>query len=151
MAAPPESPFKRDEPVSTSRKWIICTGIGLSLALPLNALMAWTGLDVTFDSIPVSLLSLWHVAGVGIHLMLIVFVFRSARAARRCREQRSFDVMAAALRAQRPFWFLLGSYATIATLTLFYSGLMLHNYNIVIKNYLERQRAEARQRARQIQ
>src|SRR6187455_2509523 len=101
MAAPPESPFKTDEPVSTSRKWIIFASVWLSLALPVHARMMWLQLDVTFESIPYSTLSIWKLLGVGAHAMLIVLAFRTIKAARRCREQRNFEVMAAAVRAQR--------------------------------------------------
>lgn len=151
MAAPPESPFKTDEPVSTSRKWIIIAGIWLSLALPVNAWLAWLQLDVSFASVPHSTYSLWKVLGVVAHTMLIVFAFGAARAARRCREKRNFDVMASAVRAQRPFWILLGSYATLATLTMVLSGITLHNQNIVIKNWIERAMREMRNRPIQTQ
>jgi hypothetical protein len=146
MAAPPESPFKTDEPVSTSRKWIIIAGIWLSLVLPVNAWFAWLQLDVSFESIPYSMLSLCRVVGVVAHAMLIVFAFRAARAVRRCREHRNFDVMAGAVRAQRPFWILLGSYATLAMLTMVLSTLMMRNQTIVIKNWIERAMREARSR-----
>ena len=144
MAAPPESPFKTDEPVSTSRKWIVIAGIWLALALPVNAWFAWLQLDVTFASIPYSMLSLWKVLGVVAHAILMVFAFRAARAARRCREQRNFDVMASAVRAQRPFWILLGSYATLAILTMGLTGLTMRNQNIAIKNWIERAMKQAR-------
>ena len=100
MGSPPESPFKADEPVSTSRKWIILAAIGLVLSLSGSGYAAVTKFDLEYDTV-------WRTLRVVIEAGLVVILVRAALAAGRCRKHRSFDMMATALRAQRPFWVLL--------------------------------------------
>jgi len=100
MPPPSESPFKRDEPVGRSSKWMWLAGIAAAV---------WTATCAfdMFREFEVEMETLWRIVGVGLRLALVILLFRALRAASRCRQRRSFDLMAVAVRSQRPFWALL--------------------------------------------
>ena len=130
MGSPPESPFKADEPVSTSRKWIILAAIGLVLSLSGSGYAAVTKFDLEYDTV-------WRTLRVVIEAGLAVILVRAALAAGRCRKHRSFDMMATALRAQRPFWVLLTVFAALGSLGLGINALLTRDQNQVMKNWLQ--------------
>ena len=101
MEAPAtESPFKKDEPVSGSRFWIYLSGI---------CAVVWLGLAVWHwgRRIGNELDFLMLATAMGLLGTLAVFLFQAAHAAGQCRRQRSFEVMAAAVRPQRRAWAVL--------------------------------------------
>jgi hypothetical protein len=140
MAATPESPFKHDEPVGTSCKWIAVTTGWLAYALYLHLLSQYNHmqqLDFSFQSIPYSVISLWKLVSICVHILLVGMGVVAVRAAWQCRRYRSFDVMGRALRAQRRFWMCFGAYGAVLIPAMILSSLNLDHFNLGIRNYIE--------------
>jgi hypothetical protein len=111
MPPPADSPFKKDEPVARSAKW---------MWLAFVSVVIWT-LWFTWNmlaQLDLNMLTLWRLINVSLQVALVIVLGRIARAASRCRTHRSFDVMAAAVRAQRPFWALMAVTVLFGSLTL---------------------------------
>jgi hypothetical protein len=133
-----ESPFKRDEPVGRSAKWMWLAAVSATVW---TASTAWDMLrlfELTMDT-------LWRVVGVALRVALVILLFRATHASSRCRKHRSFDVMAAAVRSQRPFWALLAVAGAAGSMALVVNTLRAVDFNRAIQTGIERQ--EERQEA----
>lgn len=95
-----ESPFKRDEPVGSSWKWLLLALLCSAAWLIYNTWRRWQQTD-SFETF------LWLVPLVLLDLTLFGLLFHAVLKTGACRKQRNFEVMAAAVTAQRPFWMLL--------------------------------------------
>jgi len=93
-----ESPFKRDEPVTGSLKWMLLT----ALALGGWIYLVTAGYVEQFDVSDLIFL----LANVGLRAATGYFLFRVIWRTWTCRRHRSFECMAHAVRAQRPWWII---------------------------------------------
>ena len=87
MPPPAESPFKRDEPVASSAKWIRLAALGAALWTAVFAVRTVSLLEADTDA---ALDTLWRLAVVGSLGTMAGLLFRAGRAAAQCREHRSF-------------------------------------------------------------
>ena len=144
MEAPAtESPFKKDEPVSGSRFWIFLTGL---CAVAWIALAVWHWGPAVQDEYDFLMLA----AAAGLLGTLAVFLFRSAHAAAQCRAQRSFEIMAAAVRPQRRAWVILAIMAAAGAVCFTVWALRHRPINIYIRTMMEKHaRAQQAPRAPQ--
>src|SRR5688572_11115412 len=107
-----EPPPKRDDPVFSSRKWILiafvsaCAWLGFTLYVKAQAIYQspdW-GMDL-----------LWQAIELAAQITLIVLLFNALRSAWRCGVRRSFDLMAIAVKAQCPLILAFGLLAATGT------------------------------------
>ena len=131
MEAPAtESPFKKDEPVSGSRFWIFLTGL-CAAAWAVMAVWHWgRSIQDEYDFLMLA-------AAVGLLGTLSVFLFRSAWAAGQCRAQRSFEIMAAAVRPQRRAWGLMAIMGAAGAVCFTVWALRHRPINTYIRNLLQ--------------
>ena len=142
MSTPPEneSPFKRDEPVSRSRKWMLLAFLCLVLSLA-NQVAGYVRQPVfTLDDLWRSLLA------VTLYGMLLVFLWRAARMSGHCRKHRSFDMMATAVRAQRPFWIMLTVTGAIGSIYLVVLSMQMQDSVAFVQRWLKDNRPAAAKR-----
>ncbi len=132
MEAPAtESPFKKDEPVSGSRFWIFLTG----LCAAVWAVMAvWHWGRAVQDEYDFLMLA----TAVGLLGTLAVFLFQSAFAAGQCRAQRSFEIMAAAVRPQRRVWGILAIMGAAGAVCFTLWALRHRPINIYIRTMMQK-------------
>jgi len=133
----PESPFKRDEPVSRSRKWMVLAGIGLAINLVIQgegfarrgqyALMEVGQAAVT----------------LGCQGFLLFYLWRALRTAGHCRTHRSFDMMAAAVRLQRSFWIMFTVLAGLMAILTVVAGMQLQDRRRFIQDWIQENRPPA--------
>lgn len=122
MEPPAESPFKKDEPVSGSRFWILLTAVSA---------VVWLGFSLWFwgpriaDEVDFLMLAI----AVLLEVWLVVILCRSGRAASLCRQQRNFEIMAAAVRAQRMVWMILAIFAAAGSVSFIVFALHLRPLN----------------------
>ncbi len=113
MDGPPDSPFRRDEPVSGTSLWLWLTGAVAAFWILFMIVRAFV-LGMV-DHIP------WLVALTGVVQLVFVWsLFRAAARASKCRKVRNFEVMAQAVRAQTLVWGLVvvGGFLALAGLTI---------------------------------
>lgn len=122
MDAPAESPFKKDEPVSSSRFWILLAAI---------CTLVWLGFTLWFWGPRIADEADFLVLAVAAVLegWLAVILCRSVRAASLCRQQRNFEIMAAAVRAQRLAWMILAIFAAAGSVSFTVFALHLRPLN----------------------
>lgn len=122
MDAPAESPFKKDEPVSGSRFWILLAAISA---------VVWLGFSLWYWGRRAENEQDFLVLATAVLLegWLVVLLFRSFRAAALCRQQRSFEIMAAAVRAQRLVWMILAIFAAAGSVSFTVFALRLRPFN----------------------
>jgi hypothetical protein len=111
-----ESPLRRDEPVYSSRKWLLIAVISA---------FAWLGFTLYTKAPKIFELDdwgeelLWLASEIAVQIFLIGLLMHALRAVWRSGERRSFDLMAVAVKAQRPFILCFALLA--ATGTVFFS------------------------------
>jgi hypothetical protein len=104
-----ESPFKKDEPVSGSRKWMLLLLMWCALVVGgvvIGCCFYPPSLGELDISGFVTVLQGFITAVVFVAVMLRS-LWRLARDAKACRQKRSFDMMAFVVRGQRRFWMVL--------------------------------------------
>lgn len=89
-------------------------------------------------------INLVQTVGVGIGLVAVMLyqLWRSARAAKQCRERRSFDTMAVAVRAQRLFWMLLAVGLACTALFLVAMGMAMQPRIKTVKEMIRKSQEE---------
>ncbi len=133
MEAPAtESPFKKDEPVSGSRYWIFLTGLCAAVWV---VLAVWHWGPTIQDEYDFLMLA----ATVGLLGTVAVFLFQSAYAAGQCRAQRSFEIMAAAVRPQRRVWGLFSIIGAAGAVCFTVWALRHRPINIYIRTMMQKQ------------
>jgi hypothetical protein len=142
MPPPAESPFKRDEPVSRSAKWMWLA------VLPAVAWTLWNawGTILRFD---LDMATFWRLLETGLSGTLTAFLIRAARAAWRCRQHRNFDVMGAAVRLQRPFWALLSVATALGSLTLTVGSIRKVDHNRALQRFISENPETLKPRSRE--
>lgn len=93
-----ESPFKKNEPVTGSLKWMLLTALALAGWIYLVTAAYVEQFDVS-DLV-------YLLANVGLLVATGYFLCRAIWKAGSCRGHRSFERMAHAVRAQRPWWMI---------------------------------------------
>jgi hypothetical protein len=125
-----ESPFKKDEPVGTSWKWLLLALLCAAAWLTYNSWRRYHATD-SFETF------LWLVPLFLLDATIFGLLCRAVIKTGICRQQRNFEVMAAAVNAQRPFWMLL----TVAAAggTIYWAAMLLQAQpmNDYIKRWLE--------------
>lgn len=104
-----ESPFKRDEPVSGSWKWLLLASTGGAAWLVFSAWRRYERM-ASFEDF------LFEFMFFALEVILFGLLVRAMWFTGACRAQRNFEIMAAAVRAQRPFWMLLTVAAAAASI-----------------------------------
>jgi hypothetical protein len=134
MESTSESPKKRGEPVFGSRIWLLIATISAC------AWFAFT-LYVKVPQIPEAEdwleAVLWLAGEIIVQLVLILMLIHALRSVWRSGERRSFDLMAIAIGAQRPF--ILGFALLAATGTVFFSvwAHQTRMFNTGVKQFTE--------------
>ena len=135
-----ESPPKTDDPVFSSRKWILIAFVSACTWLVFTL---YTGAPQVYNSADWGADLLWLMLELAVQITLVVLLLNALRTAWRCGERRSFDLMAIAVKAQCPFilvFALLG-----ATGTVFFAK-WAHEYrglNTGIKQYRDGLKAKS--------
>ena len=101
---------------------------------------AWSAYRM-FEQLDVTWATLWRITGVGLQVALVLLLCRIARAASRCRQHRSFEAMAAAVRIQRPFWALLTVAALLGSIDLAVTSMRAIDYNKAIQHFIDQRAA----------
>ncbi len=131
-----ESPFKRDEPVSRSRKWMLLALISLVIVAADKAHGYWR--QPAFG-----LSDLWPaLAWLAACGSLLWYLWRAVVLTGHCRSRRSFDHMAAAVRAQRPFWMILTVAAGFGSIYLVVLALRLQDQINFVNEWLKQNRPQ---------
>jgi hypothetical protein len=125
-----ESPFRRDEPVSGSAKWLwmgvaggvvyVLAGLGARVSEP-----GWRTRVVAIGGFVI------------LHGFLIWLLAWAAGFASRCRHQRSFEGMATALLAQSRFWIAITVLGILNLFLVLWMALSLHRNNDEARRFLE--------------
>jgi hypothetical protein len=145
-----ESPFKRDEPVSRSRKWMLLLLGCLALVVGMT-LVGWIlhppslgDLDITgFVTVLQGFITV-----VVCLVVMFKYLWRVAREAKQCREKRSFDMMAATVRTQRRIWMVLALFGAYEVISLVADCLLERPRVKAVQEMLkDRQAKMARQQA----
>ena len=128
-----DSPFKRDEPVSRSRKWMLLLFANMILGLAVfvatwildpGSLTRWLESAAAQSYMPfgevTGFLSMMYAVftSLAFSLGLLFLLWRAARQTKECRNKRNFDTMAAAVRSQRVFWGVLAFFGPYLSITL---------------------------------
>jgi hypothetical protein len=140
MPPPADSPFKRDEPVARSAMWIWLAFAGAVVWTTTSAFNMFRALEADIDA---ALQTLLQLALTGLEAVLAGLLFRSARTASACRRRRNFDVMAQALKAQRPFWTILTVTLAIGAFRLVFAAVEVRDTNGTMRRWLDRHAAAA--------
>jgi len=122
MSSTEESPFRRDEPVSTSCTWI-WLALGGSMSFAVLTLMHRAFHLRSASDLP----SL--VTAVAIQGGMVWLLFQAAAGTSHCRHSRSFETMAAALLAQRRFWIGLTFFAGLSLFGLLFLSTAIRDGN----------------------
>jgi hypothetical protein len=132
-----ESPFKRDEPVSRSRKWMLLALAGLVICVADRVRDYWRqprfGLDDLWPAL------VWLAA----YGSLLWYLWRSVVLTGHCRSRRSFDLMASAVRGQRPFWMILTVAAGLGSLYLVVLAMRIQDQTAMVNKWLKENRPAA--------
>ena len=130
MESPVESPFRSDEPVSGAGKWIwLATG---SATVWFVVVAVRSVLDLSGTGNVAQL-----VIAVPIQALLVWIMFRAAKASSRCRNERNFETMAKALRAQRRFWIALVILGFLTLLSSLAAVLRFHDVRQHLESLIE--------------
>lgn len=131
-----DPPARRDEPVSSSRKWM------LPVALCGVLLLAYAGVYMYFTCTGMELVGRYLGLGVAAYFLGLT-VLRSLKAAAQCRHHRNFDTLAAALRPQRAAWLTMTVLIAVFAVTVpVFTYLMKHN-SAGLPQFLELYRAHS--------
>ena len=122
MEPPAESPFKKDEPVSGARFWILLAAICAAV---------WLGFTLWYWGPRIEDEMDFLILAVAILLegLLVVILCRSVRAASLCRQERNFEIMAAAVRTQRLVWMILAIFAAAGSVSFIVFALQHRPFN----------------------
>jgi hypothetical protein len=127
-----ESPFRRDEPVSSSAKWLLISGICTAFTLLAAAVMAFLTIPPPDGVI--------HGCGYAAGAYYVLrHTLKGWQSSRLCREQRSFDVLASALRHQQRCWLLLALLCGVMAVGVLFFAFVTRHQNTGLRYYLEKQ------------
>jgi uncharacterized membrane-anchored protein len=140
-----ESPFKKDEPVSRSRKWMLLLLICITLNLA-QTLYGWIMKPPSLGDLDVlEFVTLLHSALAGLLLLLVMFYYlwRAAREAKQCQEKRNFDMMASAVRSQQRFWMLLAVVGAFNVIWMVAMSMAMQPRVKLVRGYVKQAREDA--------
>jgi hypothetical protein len=109
-----ESPPRPDDPVFSSRKWILIAFISACAWL---AFTLYVEVQSVYHSPDWGMDLLWLIVQLSVQIALLILLFNVLQGAWRCGERRSFDLMAIAVKAQCPFILALGLLAAAGTVS----------------------------------
>ena len=134
MESTSESPKKRGEPVFGSRMWLLLTVIGACVWLAFTLYIKVPQLLQAGDWVESVL---WLAGELIVQLVLILMLIHALRAVWRSGERRSFDLMAIAIGAQRPFILCFALLAATGTVFFSVSAHQTRMFNTGVKQFTD--------------